>query len=371
MIQSGSENYQSRQEISIALDELFGARLEVFSTSSGNISSIEFSVKFPNATVLNEQILDKVLFFSSDLVFNSVFDSKVFEVEKNNLIDEYRQILDDKSNLAFLNARQHFFLDKHYQQFDIGDLEEISGTTLEDIEQEYREFLVNNKVDISYVGTDSINQSFFKKFNNKIPKLSFKPEYQFKDYNETEIYDDVDQSQMVQLYLFENFVYSPKNFFVAKVFNEIFGGNASSLLFRNVREKLHLAYSVNSWTEIPFGIFYVSAGFDNGTRNVLLREIDEQLKNVQNQEIDLELFMTAKKTILDREKKRSDNISFLARSIIQTKYSQIPFDPLEVKKILDGIELKDVVLLSRTIKLKQQSIVISKDDDEKTTNIRR
>ena len=86
--------------------------------------------------------------------------------------------------------------------------------------------------------------------------------------------------------------------FGAQVYNTILGGSASSKLFKNVREKASLAYTVSSnYMKLKSNIF-IRAGIEIENYDKTLEIIKEQLKDMEESNFSEEDIMQAKRTIL-------------------------------------------------------------------------
>ena len=86
--------------------------------------------------------------------------------------------------------------------------------------------------------------------------------------------------------------------FGAQVYNTILGGSASSKLFKNVREKASLAYTVSSNYMKQKSNIFIRAGIEIENYDKTLEIIKEQLKDMEESNFSEEDIMQAKRTIL-------------------------------------------------------------------------
>jgi predicted Zn-dependent peptidase len=81
----------------------------------------------------------------------------------------------------------------------------------------------------------------------------------------------------------------------AKVLTTILGGNMSSRLFQNIREKQGLCYYIGAshWTEVEFGTFIIRAGIDKERFDFGIEKIFQEIEHIANGEIIAEEFTNA------------------------------------------------------------------------------
>ena len=72
-----------------------------------------------------------------------------------------------------------------------------------------------------------------------------------------------------------------QEYFALQTFNGLFGGFAHSKLFQNIREKKSLAYYADSSIDILQHFLFVEAGIEGSNRNLVLKLINQQLKEIQ------------------------------------------------------------------------------------------
>ena len=91
----------------------------------------------------------------------------------------------------------------------------------------------------------------------------------------------------------------PVDYFVARLFNVIFGGSPTSKLFMNVREKMSLCYYCSSVFDPYVQCFFVSSGIESSNFELAKNEIIHQLNDMKSGLISKEEFENAKLYLLD------------------------------------------------------------------------
>ncbi|HBU69297.1 MAG TPA: hypothetical protein DEE98_02820 [Elusimicrobia bacterium] len=186
-----------------------------------------------------------------DIAFNPAFEDKEIEKERPNIVaaikarqDRIFQAADD----IFIKA---FYGDHPYSWPDLGKAETVPGFTRKDIENWHREhFAVNNMVlvvfgKISFEKTKSLAAKYFSAAAGAKVSDTFKQaEPPKKQLIKKKL------PKFKQAFLMIGFPApraNDRDYAALKVINAILGGRMSGRLFTELREKLSLAYEVNSF----------------------------------------------------------------------------------------------------------------------------
>ena len=147
------------------------------------------------------------------------------------------------------------FENEAYQYLATGQIEQVPQVTPASLYDTYQSMIENDYCAIYVVGNvdkqqvyNQIQSKFeikpftFEVSDNKAQKLDNKIEQLPKTIVAT---DDVDQAKLNLGYRFPTH-YGKSNYYAFIVFNIMFGGDPSSVLFNEVRERQSLAYSIHS-----------------------------------------------------------------------------------------------------------------------------
>jgi len=127
------------------------------------------------------------------------------------------------------------------------------------------------------------------------------------------------------------------------VFNAIYGAGETSKLFTNVREKMSLCYHVGSMIDKNKGVMIVSAGIGPSDYGTALDEILAQLKRAPDGEVcDWEL-TAAKRSVITSIKQAMDRPGGLEEIYFDESVSDYPYDPYDLCKNIDSVDLGRVV----------------------------
>src|SRR5699024_7154123 len=143
-----------------------------------------------------------------------------------------------------------------------GVLEDIENITLEDIKDEHEEMMKNDEAVILIAGhLDEVTDDSPKGLITRDETIRLPYEgYSFKEVTEKEQTDKESVEQAKLNMGFRADANSAEEKMALNVANQMFGGSATSYLFKNIREKESLAYQIHSQTDIKNGFLFVLAG---------------------------------------------------------------------------------------------------------------
>ncbi len=249
----------------------------------------------------------------SDMIFNSVFDSKEIQKERGVIIEEINMYEDNP--MMFLPAmfEQTLFGDNSLGQLISGPKSVIKNISRDEILKYRDAYYHSGNIVISIAGNfnkDQINKLCRQYFPNNLkkgkktsfPKIKInqsKPRVKLK-FKETE---------QVQLGLgLTSYPLDDPRLFALFILSVILGGNMSSRLFTVVREQHGLAYyirtSLDNYKDIS--AFLVQAGLDKEKTKEAISLILSELKRIKSEGVTDQELKSAKnflkgKLVLDLE----------------------------------------------------------------------
>ena len=132
------------------------------------------------------------------------------------------------------------------------------------------------------------------------------------------------------------------------VYNEILGGNSTSLLFNTVREKNSYAYYINSNSKAYDNILLIYSGIENGNSENVLKLIKKTLQRMNKGDFKDEILASAKETIISSIKASTDSPA----GIINTYYAKVlvgSLSPEERIENINNVTKEDIINLSKKI----------------------
>lgn len=309
MLKRGSKNLKTREEITSKLAELYGAEFDSGIEKSGDNHVLKFYLESLNEEYLpkKEDLLRQSISVLLDIVFNpninnNEFNKEYLEQEKNNLEQIINSKIDNKAMYALNRTIEEMYKGKPYGIYKYGYVEQLKEITAQNLYEYYKKLIDTCKIDI-FVSGNNINVEDLKD-NPIIKELKERKSNYVRqglgsnENKEKVVEEKMDISQGKLIIGMDLDLKEDNLRFGAQVYNTILGGSASSKLFKNVREKASLAYTVSSnYMKLKSNIF-IRAGIEIENYDKTVEIIKEQLKDMEESNFSEEDIKQAKRTIL-------------------------------------------------------------------------
>ncbi len=312
VLRRGSMNYKTSEDISIMLEEMYGAAFDCGIEKMGDHHILKFYLETINEEFLpqKENILQKAITLLTDIAFNPLIEDGTFKsdyvtVEKDNLKQIIDSKIDNKDRYALERCIEEMYQDKPYGLYKYGYIEDLENITKQELYDQYKKMLETAKIDIFVSG--SIEKEELKKIvceEEAIKKLQDRKinidknqevEPKSEPTNITEALD-VTQGKLVM-----GLTLAPKNSedkYIALVYNTILGGGANSKLFQNVREKASLAYTAGSNYIRQKNNIFIRCGIEIQNQKKAIDIIKQQLEDMKKGVFTEEDLQNAKNMII-------------------------------------------------------------------------
>ena len=363
ILSKSSKKFKNQLEIEKHLLKLYGSSFDVNVQKLGDIYNIEFSMELVNKKFLpnNKDIFKECLEFLNEIVYHPVFensdmDGKIFDIEKNNLLNIIRSRYDDKIHYAILNMEHMMSRNSLFGSYIYGDEEILSNIKVEHIPKIYSEFLAKSKLKILISGNldgyDKIDEEIENVFGKNIENLKEKIEVNkcnIDDKYEEKI-DKKDVNQSVIVYGLKIKDSRIEDYYKIMLYNSILGAIPSSKLFQKVREKNSLAYTVRSKYYRFKNFILIYAGIDKNNYELAKKVINEQIEEMKSN-ISIEEFNSAKESLLSDVKEWEDSkISIEKMQLSNILYLNSDNESLnQMYKNIEKVTLDDVFEVANKI----------------------
>lgn len=346
------------------LSQLYGAYVNSFVTKFKDKHVITISLELVNERYLKDQtpLFEKGLNLLKEMIWNPLitdgrFDDVFVAQEKSLLTKKLEAMVDNKSQIAFLNLLKNMFGEQPYRHLATGQVEYISSITPETLYHTYQSMLQNDYCAVYVVGNvDEVQvkqqlQAYFniKPFQFELTQTAV-PTPKSQMPLEVIEKDDVDQAKLNMGFRLPA-QYGDAEYFAMVVFNVMFGGDPSSVLFNEVREKQSLAYSIHSQIDAKNGYMFVLSGVSADKYDTAKETIIAEFEKFQNGQFEEEKLALAKKVILSQRQESHDR----PKSIIEILNNNILLDtPMSEDDYLSGIQQvtkEDVQQLAQQVTL--------------------
>lgn len=296
LLSHSCEKYTKISDISKKLEDLYGASISSSVTKLGEnhvitLSATGLNSKYAQNNTNNILELANIL---CDMIFDpdvntqeKSFNIENFNQEKRQLIEDINSELNNKKLYAKKRCTEIMCANEKFSINSLGTIEQAEKLTPELVYQAWEKLLNNSRIEIIVTGVISceqiinlfqtkfsqINRKNINNFNTEIIKKA----HDIKNITE---YMDITQSKLVMGFRTEISEGDDKVHAMI-LMNSLYGGNAQSKLFLNVREKQSLCYYCSSRYNKHKGVMFVESGVENNNIEKAKKEILAQLKQIQ------------------------------------------------------------------------------------------
>ena len=311
-----TDKYSSKRNMIIEAENLYAA--DIFNNTSrwGNNILTSFSLQVLNDKYTEEGNLKKSFEFLSEIIFKpdiikDHFKEDKLSLVKNNCLINMEEVKENYSEYALVRLKEAYDKNSPISYRLFGYKEDLDNINEYNLYQYYTKMINTNLVDIYVVGDfnqkDMVNlvkDSFkFRKIKKSKPKY----ELPIKDARKRRLFakEQVSNSQSKLGIICPISKMKPyeKNYPMVLA-NIIFGGGPDSVLFKNIREKNSLCYSISSSYSKLDNCLIITAGIDKANYDNALKGITDNLEAMKkgkftDQDIVIakELYNTAINTI--------------------------------------------------------------------------
>lgn len=362
ILRRGSVKYPTMCDISIELENLYGAKFDCGVSKKGELQVLRFYGEAVNDKYLpdsNNNTL-RLAEIIKDIVFNPAmvdgkFNDEYLAQEKNKLKNIIESRKNDKVQYALERCYELMAGDEPYGLCEYGDVEKVDGVSNEELVNAYNDMINNFNVDLIVAGNiddeefDNIVNLFNFDERTNIVELKINDVEPGEVKNITEEFD-INQGKLSLAYR-TNVKPNSKEYFDMIVYNGILGSGVQSKLFQNVREKNSLAYYAFSRLDKFKGVMGISSGIEQQNYQKALDTILEQIEDMKKGNITDYEYNTTIKTIENSLNSMKDE----QLSLVDFYYGQeLINSDLTLEDVIENMKkvtVDDVVKVADQVKL--------------------
>ncbi len=243
----------------------------------------------------------KALDVLSDMLVDSQFLEPEMEREKWVVIQEIKMYNDNPRSVAYDKWKQRYIGDSSYGWSVLGPEENVKKFTQKDLFDHKNALYTKDNLLIVVAGKISDKEGIIALIENLFARLPDKKTWQQPAYTRTLPQEKVhsykkETQQNHLIFSAPGFSGKSKQRFAASLFSTILGGNMSSRLFQNIREKQGLCYYIGaSHRPQQFdGNFSIGAWIDKERFDSGVEQINKELDQIATGDISQEEFDNAK-----------------------------------------------------------------------------
>ena len=367
VLSRGTAFHPDMDSISAFCDELYGAKLLPIVRKKGEVIALGFYAGFiaDRFTPNGEKLLESVAGLLGEMLLSpatrgGLFLKNYVESEKEKLIDDIRARINDKRTYAAYRLIGQMCAYEDYGCDDMGEETDAAGIGYVELTKHYRTLLQECPIEIFYCGSSDFRRVEYALSDAlmtlprgeinydigtdiRMNAVSAQPRY-FED----EL--DVTQGKLEMGFRLGEIMDDP-DFAAIRVFNALYGGDANSRLFLNVRERLSLCYYAGSSCDRLKGIMLVSAGIEFDKFEEARSEILAQLEAIKQGNFSDEELFAAKKCVTSDLIALTDSPGALEDFYLTQTLTGLDYGPEEYAALCELVTREDVMTVARSIEL--------------------
>ncbi len=368
MLLQSSSKYPSKRDLTIAAQDLYAADIHTNNTRLGNYNNLEVCLSVLNDKYTEEGNFYQSLKFLNEIVFHPdvlshAFNEERLEIVKNNAKASISSIKEDGASYSLLRLFEVMDKGRVSSYRMTGYLEDLEKITPESLYQYYSKMIRSDLVDVFVVG-DFDFKAITKMIREMVPIKTVKRQrvpYLLEDVKPRarRIFAkekmETSQSKLAIGCRCHKLSDYERNYALT-LYNVILGGSADSKLFREVREKYSLCYTINSVPNKLDRVLFIRAGIDKENYNMTLELIEKELLdmrkgNFSDDDIKVakEYYLTALDEVEDNPNRIMDNyymMELLGTDDLEDKRKNImKVTKNDIMKVAKKIKMDTVFLL--------------------------
>lgn len=371
------KKYNTRKKMTIKLQDLYSTYMSARNTRTGNFINTFFSMNVLNDKYTEEGNFKEALEFFNEMIFNpdvkdNKFKEKVLNITKNIYRANLSSIKEHPSTYATIRAIETFDNTSPISYRMDGYLDDIDKVTPENLYEYYQSMIKKDLIDIFVIGDineDEIVKDIKSYFKLKVVKKQ-RIEYELdikkprsKKLIEKETIENT-QSHLNVVCTVGKLTKYEKDC-VLPIFNIIYGGGSDGKLFKIVREKHSLCYSIRSIYEKYDNVLQVKTAINRENYSKTLELIEKILNDMKkgkftNSEIDI-----AKKLIdvsLDEIEESPSSVIDMYMSIAFNGLDDIETAREKIKKVTKG----EIIKVAKKVNVDTVFMLEGDKDEEET-----
>ena len=224
----------------------------------------------------------------ADLVKNATFPESELLKEREVVVQEIKQTIDMPDDIIFDYLQEQAFPNQALGRTILGPAEKVRSFDKEKLKAYLKSNYAGENMVVCAVGNIRHND-FVRMVEQRLGSIQaqshFTPDKQVYKGGFFAEKREIEQAHVVLA--FEGIKYECENYYPCMVFSTIFGGGMSSRLFKEIREKRGLVYTVYSFSNshTQSGLFGIYAGTTNKELKELMPVICEEINKICREKV--------------------------------------------------------------------------------------
>ncbi|GAB3070085.1 EF-P 5-aminopentanol modification-associated protein YfmF [Salinicoccus sesuvii] len=364
--------FSKEAELLKHLAHYYGAHLTSNVGRKGEDHIVTFGMEFVNDRFIKENldVVGEMCRLLRDVLETPVHYDETYEdffkKEKRLYKNRLKSMKDNRAQSSFQSMIDVMFKDENYKYLSHGVLEDIDAITLQDIKDEHEQMMASDALAIMIVGAvdDSIKKNLSSIWSREAPVTFEHRTYPYREVENVSRAKDVQQIEQAKLNMgFRVDINNLQEQMAFNVMNQMYGGSASSLLFRNIREELSLAYQIHSQVDVRNGYMFVMGGVDPTNVETAESAILSELDALREGAFEAEFVEEVKRMMRVNRQEIMDK----PKGLITMEYNRLiqGMQDQSWEERLDAVDSEMIREISKRVVLDTVYVLTRSDEDEK------
>lgn len=375
ILETANKSYPRLKDLQRYLASLYGAELSTSVHVIGNLHVVDIDLLFVKDRFLSKKqfliegifdLIYSVLF--TPLIEEDAFAPSLFQTEQENLIE----ILEREKENDFSQARNESFKVFYNDHPDLslsnyGNKELLESETARSTYREFKRMMREDRIDFIFFGEfpEKVIRERIRSWNlNAREELSTFNHFQPVNSIVRERFQKaMGQQSVLDLAYFTPIFRDEKSYPALVLLNALLGQFPHSFLFQKIREEEGLAYTVGSQLHVFSHLFRIYVGFEASNRNVIFKQIRQEMNRIRRGFISEEQLLMSKKMLLDLMIQVEDSPMAMVERTYQTAMFGAAYGlDGSFQKALETVTAKDIQTVARSLQL--QSMIFLEGSNE-------
>jgi len=357
----GTRRLPELRALQVELDRLFGASLTGDARKIGERQLVSFRADWVTDRLAGMPLLDRLADFSGDYLFEPAGEedgtplrAERIRQERKMLADEAAAIVDDKARYARFRLIETMCATEPYARPAIGRRAEIESLKEDDVRAAWRGLVERAPADVFLVG--NLARRFARRLWRASDRRPVEPDATGAGVLPAEGARVVREHAPVGQAKLEMGFRTPIRLGDGRaaalaLCNALFGGTPVGKLFKVVRERESLCYSIASMVERTKGLLLVHAGIDEAHFERARGLVEEQLGELRAGRIGTTELELAREMILTALRTAYDTADLLIGFALERTVNGIEPDLERLMADIGAVTADDVAEAARTVEL--------------------
>jgi len=166
ILRRGTKNYKTMEEISIELENMYGASFDCGVEKNGDNQVLKFYIESINDKYADEDLLKRSTNILLDIILNPLIENNGFNIdylvqEKENLKDIIESKIDDKEQYALDRCAEEMYKNEPFGLYRYGYVRDLKEINEKNLYEQYIKLIDEAKIDIFISGefeNDNVNE---------------------------------------------------------------------------------------------------------------------------------------------------------------------------------------------------------------------